>query len=65
MLLAASDNKNLEVVERLAQLGADLGVYDQNGTNAQGIIRNRIKGDGDLYTLITPEFNERVLRALE
>jgi hypothetical protein len=65
LVLAASDNTNLEVVERLAQLGADLGVYDQSGTNAQGIVRNRIEGDGDQYTLVTPEFNERVLERLE
>jgi len=64
LLLAASDNKNLEVVERLAQLGADLEVYDQSGTTAQGIVRNRIEGDGDRYTPVTPEFNERVLSAL-
>ncbi|MFK5979465.1 MAG: ankyrin repeat domain-containing protein [Rhizobiaceae bacterium] len=64
LLLAASDNTNLEVVERLAQLGADLGVYDQGGTDAQGIVRNRIQGDGDLYTSVTPEFNERVLMSL-
>lgn len=65
LLLAASDNKNLEVVMRLAQLGADTGAYDQNGKNAQGIVRNRIAGDGDRYTPVTPEFNQRVLRALE
>ncbi|HBS27232.1 MAG TPA: hypothetical protein DD827_08940 [Gammaproteobacteria bacterium] len=65
LLLAASDNKNLEVVERLAQLGADLGVYDQKGTDVRGVVLNRIEGDGDLYTIITREFNERVLGALE
>ena len=65
LLLAATDNTNLEVVERLSQLGADLGVYDQSGTNAQGIIRNRISGVGDRFTPVTPEFSERVLEALE
>ena len=65
ILLAASDNTNLEVVERLAQLGADVGVYDQNGSNVRGVVLNRIEGDGDLYTIVTPEFNERVLGALE
>ena len=64
LLLAASDNTNLEMAERLAQLGADLGVYDQSGTDARGIVRNRIEGDGDRYTLVTPEFNERVLGVL-
>lgn len=64
LLLAASDNKNLEVVLRLAQLGADTGVYDQKGTDVRGVVINRIEGDGDLYTMITPEFNQRVLDAL-
>lgn len=58
ILLAASDNKNLEVVLRLALLGADIGVnvYDQKGTDVRGVVLNRIEGDGDLYTIITPEF---------
>jgi hypothetical protein len=63
--LAASDNTNLKVAERLAQLGADLEAYDQSGTDAQRIVRNRINGDDDQCTLVTPEFNERVLGALE
>ncbi len=65
ILLAASDNKNLEVVLRLAQLGADIGVYDQKGTDVRGVVLNRIEGDDDLFMAITPEFNERVLENLK
>lgn len=56
LLLAASDNRNLEVVERLALKGADKGAYDAKGRTALKIVEARIRGEGDEYVRISDEF---------
>lgn len=64
ILLAASDTKNLEVIETLIERGADTGVYDQNGATVHALVQNRINGSGDRYVKISDELNERVLQKL-
>lgn len=65
MLLAATENKNLEVVERLAQLGADKGAYDKDGITADGIVKSRVEANGrKLYLRISDSVDERVLAIL-
>lgn len=49
LLLAASDNRNLEVVERLALKGADKGGYDAKGRTALKIVEARMRGEGNEY----------------
>jgi len=65
LLLAASDNRNLEVVGKLAELGADKGVYDANGKTALKILESRIAGNEDEYFKIFEEINELILQLLE
>jgi len=63
-LLAASENRNMEVVERLAKLGADTGVYDANGVDVLRIVEARFNGDLEPFVSISPEYQEQVLEAL-
>ena len=65
LILAASDNKNLEVVEQLALKGSDKTAYDQKGRTALKIIEARIRGDGDEYVRISDSVNERILGELQ
>lgn len=64
LVLAASDNPNFEVAERLAALGADRSAYDEKGRTAKALIEDRINGNGDVYVKISNEVNERVLDRL-
>ena len=64
LLLAASDNRNLEVVERLAVKGADKTVYDKKGRTALKIVKSRIRGEGDEYVWISDEVNEGIQNSL-
>ena len=57
LLLAASDNRNLEVVGRLATKGADRTVYDQKGRTALKFVEARIRGEGDEYLRISDNVN--------
>ena len=60
LLLAATDNQNLEVVERLATKGADKSAYDIKGRTALKIVEARIRGEGDEYVRINKEENTRL-----
>lgn len=64
LVLAAMDNLNFEVAERLASLGADRTAYDDKGRTAKALIEERIAGNGDVYTKISNEVNDRILEAL-
>jgi hypothetical protein len=64
LLLAATDNRNLEVVDRLAELGADKGVYDGKGRTALKIIEGRISGEGNAYYRISGDLNIHVISVL-
>lgn len=63
--LAATDNRNLEVVEALIDQGADIGVYDQNGKSVLAAVEKRIDGTGDIYIKISDDVNARVLSKLK
>ena len=70
-LLAAADNRNMEVIERLALRGADLGVYDVGGQSALLIAETRLGASGDrfaninnTFVSISPEYVEQVLAAI-
>jgi hypothetical protein len=65
LLLACSDNQNLEVAERLAGLGADTAAYSPDGLTAHGICSARVRGEGDDYIRISEEVDARVLAVLE
>ena len=64
LLLAASDNRNLEVVERLALKGADKGAYDAKGRTALKIVEARIRGEGDELVKLNDQHVEQVLSKL-
>lgn len=64
LLLAASDNRNLEVVERLIERGADVSVYDDKGKSVKAVVQDRIDGVGDIYVRISDELNKRILNKL-
>lgn len=64
ILLAASDTKNLEVVETLIERGADIGVYDEDGATLHSIVQKRINGGGDRYVRISDEVDARILQKL-
>lgn len=64
LLLAATDNRNLEVAERLAVKGADKGAYDSKGRTVLKIIAARIRGVGDEYFKISMGTNGRVMNLL-
>lgn len=71
-LLAAADNRNMEVIELLAQRGADLEVYDQRAQSARliaearlGAAGNRAVEMGNTFVPISNEYREQVLRALQ
>lgn len=65
LLIAASSNRNLEVAERLALLGADIGAYEPEGKNAARLIEERVRGEGDRIIRITDEVTARVITALK
>ncbi len=64
-LLAASDNRNMEVVARLAELGADTGAYDESGVDVVRIVKARFEGNREPFLGISPEFKEQVLVAIQ
>lgn len=64
ILLAASENSNLEVAERLGNLGADTSVYNDRGQPVRAIAERRTGGAFPLLTPITPEVHARILEAL-
>lgn len=70
-LLAASDNRNMEVIELLAQRGADLEVYDQRAQSARliaearlGAAGNRAVEMGNTFVPISDAYREQVLSAI-
>jgi multidrug efflux pump subunit AcrA (membrane-fusion protein) len=65
IILAASENRNMEVVERLAKLGSDTSVYDENGVDVRRIVEARFNGDREqAFISISPEYQEQVLETL-
>ncbi len=64
LLLALTDNRNLEVAERLANLGANTKAYDEQGRNAYTLAKIRMDGEGDDYVMISEAVNERILRKM-
>lgn len=64
MLLAASDNRNLEVVERLAVKGADKDAYDAKGRTALKIVEARVRGEGKELIYLPKERIINVLNAI-
>ena len=65
LLLAASDNRNLEVVERLALKGSDKSIYDTKGRTAVKIVEARIRGEGDEYVRISKKVEGRIIHYLK
>lgn len=65
VLLATTENPNFEVAERLAEQGANTKVEDENYHSVHWLAERRMRGQGTPYRLVTPTFNERVLRVLE
>lgn len=64
LLLASEGNRNLEVPARLADLGADTGVFDPVGKTPLGLVQGRLEGDGKDYATISDEMDERILQQL-
>lgn len=65
IILAASENRNMEMVERLGKLGADTSVYDENGVDVRRIVEARFNGDREqAFISISPEYQEQVLETL-
>jgi len=62
--LAASQNWNVEVVERLAKLAADTTFYEPSGTDVVRIVEARFDGGRDAVVSIPPEYQAQVLEAL-
>jgi len=65
ILLAATDNRNLEVVGRLAELGANKSVVDAKGRVALKIVERRIRGEGDVYYKISDDYQKTILRNIK
>lgn len=64
LLLAITENPNLEVAERLADLGADTKAYDERGRNAHTLAEIRMRGSGSAYVKISDVVNDRILRKM-
>jgi ankyrin repeat protein len=61
--LAASDNRNIEVVEALVDRGANVSVYDETGKSLLAQVQDRIDAS-DGYLFISDDVNARVLKKL-
>ena len=64
LLLAITENTNIEVDERLADLGADTKAYDERGRNVHTLAKMRMNGEGSLYVKISDVVDERILRKI-
>lgn len=64
LLLAITENRNLEVAERLADLGADTKAYDEAGRNAYKLAEIRMRGEGSDYVRISDVVDDRILRKM-
>ena len=64
LLLAITENQNLEVAERLADLGADTKAYGERGRNVHTLAEMRMNGEGSLYVQISDVVDERILRKM-
>jgi len=64
LLLAATDNRNLEVVGRLADLGVNKEVHDIKGITALGIVEKRLNSEGVRYVKITKKINAEIIKSL-
>lgn len=64
LLLAAQENLNLEVIERLALLGANKGTYDERGRNAKAVVEERIATRNPHFALISNEWETNLVKFL-
>jgi hypothetical protein len=65
LVIAAANTANLEVVQRLVELGADKNVYSsENGRTPHGIVASRLSERDGRIRKISDEFNAEVLRGL-
>jgi len=65
LLLAATDNRNLEVVGRLVELGADKNRRLGKGRSALYFVKERTAGNGDEYFKISDDVNAQTLDLLK
>jgi hypothetical protein len=66
LVIAAANTANLEVVQRLVELGADKNVYSsENGRTPHGIVASRLSERDGRIRKISDEFNAEVLRGLD
>jgi hypothetical protein len=66
LVIAAANTSNLEVVQRLVELGADKNVYSsENGRTPHGIVASRLSERDGRVRNISDEFNAEVLRMLD
>ena len=64
LIIASAQGPNLEVVGRLADLGADVRVYAPDGWTPYRLVNDRLRGRGERYNKISDEVNEAVLAKL-
>jgi hypothetical protein len=64
LLIAITENPNLEVAEKLAELGANTKAYDENGIAVYNLAKKRINGEGRQYISISDTVNERILKKM-
>jgi len=65
LLLAATDNRNLEVVGRLAEVGGDKNAVDVNGSTAFKILERRLSGEGKVLVKIPSTQMKILLRQIQ
>jgi ankyrin repeat protein len=66
LVIAAANTANLEVVQRLVELGAEKNVYSsENGRTPHGIVASRLSERDGRIRKISDEFNSEVLRMLD
>jgi actin-related protein len=66
LLIAAVESPNLEVVQRLVELGADKGVYlSEDGRTVHAIVESRVTQRDQRIRKISDDFEAELLSALE
>jgi ankyrin repeat protein len=66
LVIAAANTANLEVVQRLVELGADKNVYlSENGRTPHGIVTRRVSQRDGRMGKISDEFEVEVLKMLD
>ncbi|MDC0947972.1 ankyrin repeat domain-containing protein [Gammaproteobacteria bacterium] len=67
LLMAAKYNQNIQVVERLADLGANAGAVASDGSSALQTVKSRLRGGGDYrrFEMISESVNQLVAGKLK